>query len=478
MKIIEFFKHLLSDSDEDDIGNESIEQKAVKNPAFQVDLGPGITDDKEEPAMAELNEATMKSDAIGEKSKVSQEHTKATYDENVKDGVKDENGQKSKEEARDDKAKNATNKETKNARAKSTAKETNAYNLIILDESGSMTTVVDATISGCNETLISIRNIQKEHPEVHQFVSIFCFDSAHSRYIFHDTPIEEVRDMTWQDYKPNACTPLYDAIGYTVIQLFQKISPQMETANVTIITDGYENASRKWKLADVQELIATLKEMGWVFSFIGANIDVESMANSLGIDSYMEFEQTDRGMSDMFERERTSRRAYNEKRRYMAKSARFQAMSQREQNERKSEMNGNYFVDSRRIAPDKIVSLDKNEIFVFGSNVDGAHNGSAALYAVEHFGAVMGQAEGIQGQGYAIPTDGNSFEELKQAIERFTEYVVFHPKTKFMLTAIGTGNAGYTVSQIAPLFRQAYSFGNVYVPQSFLSYVMRNPNLN
>lgn len=65
-----------------------------------------------------------------------------------------------------------------------------------------------------------------------------------------------------------------------------------------------------------------LKSRGWVFSFIGANIDVERTANSLGIDSFMGFEQTQTGMEDMFECERRSRRAFNEKRRYMQMSRR------------------------------------------------------------------------------------------------------------------------------------------------------------
>ena len=83
----------------------------------------------------------------------------------------------------------------------------------------------------------------------------------------------------------------------------------------------------------------------------------------------------------------------------------------------------------------------------------------------------MGLAEGIQGPSYAIPTVGNTFEEFKEAVMRFNEYVVMHPKIKFMLTAIGCGNAGYSIEQIAPLFRQAYTFGNVFIPREFLGYM-------
>ena len=432
MGLLSFIKNLVFHDDDSDF-IESVTQQPVKNINNQVDLGNAITDDMEKSASEEVHEVS------GEKKDT------ATGDVN------------------EDKS-------------EVTAHKSDAYNLIILDESGSMSTVRDATISGCNETLISIRNIQKEQPGIRQYVSIFCFDSSHSRYIFHDTPIDEVRDMTMEDYNPSACTPLYDAIGYTVLQLFRKIDRQEAKGNVTIITDGYENASRKWKLPLVQELIATLKSRGWVFSFIGANIDVERTANSLGIDSFMGFEQTQTGMEDMFECERRSRWAYNEKRRYMQMIRSFCNMSEEEQDRATGAMNEGYFVEGQRIAPDNIVSLQENQIFVFGSNKDGAHNGGAAYYALQHFGAKFGQAEGIQGQSYAIPTDGNSFEELAKAVERFTEYVVFHPQNKFMLTAVGTGNAGYEVRQIAPLFRQAYAFGNVYVPRSFMQYVS-NPNV-
>ena len=116
-------------------------------------------------------------------------------------------------------------------------------------------------------------------------------------------------------------------------------------------------------------------------------------------------------------------------------------------------------------------TLRQDELFVFGSNINGFHTGGAAGQAVIQFGAVMGQGEGLQGQSYAIPTVGNSFSDLKKAIERFTEFVVLHPQKKFVLSAIGCGNAGYTPGQIAPLFKTAYEFGNVYVPSIFLPYV-------
>ena len=372
---------------------------------------------------------------------------------------------------------NKKSKKSNNQKNVDSAVISDTHNLIILDESGSMSCVRSQTISGCNETLNSIRNTAKEQPDMKQFVSIFCFDTTNSRYIFQDIPVEETHDLTEKDYKPNDCTPLYDAVGYTVTQLRRLIENTNSAAVVTIITDGYENASRKWNLQAVVELIDSLKKKGWVFTFIGANIDVGRTAQELGINSFSRFEQTDEGMSEMFAQERRSRRAYHSKMNYLNGLLNFASMPLEEREEQLGAMNHNYFVEKERVAPDVIQSLEEKEVFVFGSNIHGLHEGGAAHFAFEHFGAINGQSEGLQGQSYAIPTDGNSFDELKEAVGRFTDYVVIHPQNKFMLSAVGCGAACYSENQIAPLFSQAYSFGNVYVPQSFLPYVSpKNPN--
>ena len=111
-----------------------------------------------------------------------------------------------------------------------------------------------------------------------------------------------------------------------------------------------------------------------------------------------------------------------------------------------------------------ITELDQNEIFVFGSNGQGAHMGGAAATAVNKFGAVMGQAEGLQGQSYAIDTmDG--VEVMKEQIDRFIEFAAKHPELTFYVTEIGCGIAGYTPDQVAPFFEKATY--NVILPDSF-----------
>lgn len=99
-----------------------------------------------------------------------------------------------------------------------------------------------------------------------------------------------------------------------------------------------------------------------------------------------------------------------------------------------------------------ITELDKNEIFVFGSNGQGAHLGGAAAATVHKFGAKMGQAEELQGQSYAINTM-DSEDEMYAQIDRFLDFAKSHPELTFLVTEIGCGIAGYSPEQIAPHFK-------------------------
>lgn len=111
-----------------------------------------------------------------------------------------------------------------------------------------------------------------------------------------------------------------------------------------------------------------------------------------------------------------------------------------------------------------IEELDEGEIFVFGSNGSGAHLGGAAATAVAKFGAVYGQAEGLQGQSYAINTmDG--FEVMAEQVERFIELARKHSELTFYVTEIGCGIAGHSPEEVAPLFKDVPV--NVILPEAF-----------
>ena len=189
--------------------------------------------------------------------------------------------------------------------------ETKIYNLIILDESGSMDPTRKETISGCNEIINTVRAAQKKYVGSQQhFLSIYAFQSGGnpSRYLFENADPAQVAPITERDYEPCGCTPLYDAIGVTVGRLAKLVEQTpLSVGAVTIITDGMENSSREYTHSQVAALIDRLKAKGWNFNFIGANIDVEAVSRSLNIDNAMAFEQSCDGTEAMFQKENSCR---------------------------------------------------------------------------------------------------------------------------------------------------------------------------
>ena len=120
-----------------------------------------------------------------------------------------------------------------------------------------------------------------------------------------------------------------------------------------------------------------------------------------------------------------------------------------------------------RITPSWIDSLKENEIFVFGSNLAGMHGGGAARIARLHFGAVMGQGVGLQGQSYAIPTMQGGVETIRPYVNDFLDFAKHHPEMQFLVTPIGCGIAGFEAEDIAPLFEEAKQIKNISLPESF-----------
>lgn len=126
-------------------------------------------------------------------------------------------------------------------------------------------------------------------------------------------------------------------------------------------------------------------------------------------------------------------------------------------------------MNKKRISSSRITHLALNEIFVFGSNLQGMHGGGAARYAYEHFGAVWGKGVGLYGQSYAIPTIQGGVETIKPYVDDFLFFATVHSELDFLVTEIGCGIAGFTPEEIAPLFFKAIEndVKNVYLPESF-----------
>lgn len=120
----------------------------------------------------------------------------------------------------------------------------------------------------------------------------------------------------------------------------------------------------------------------------------------------------------------------------------------------------------KRTTANNITGLKANEKFVFGSNHEGYHIAGAAKVAYEKFGAAWGIGYGPTGLCYAINTM-SGLHEIEKQILPFLNYVRANPGIIFFVTEIGCGIAGFTVKQIAPLFKDAVELENVYLPERF-----------
>ena len=185
------------------------------------------------------------------------------------------------------------------------------FNLIIVDESGSMSIIRKQAFAGMNETLQTVRQMQEKFPDQEQRVSLVTFDTSHTTWHYDNTPASDTKNLDWKAYNPGGGTPLYDAMGSAIA----KVNAQIEDGDnvlVTVITDGEENSSQEWTLKMVRTMIEKLKKQNWTFTLIGTdNLDVETMAQSFAIEEHMEFQQTEAGTRAMFARERRSRERYN-----------------------------------------------------------------------------------------------------------------------------------------------------------------------
>lgn len=123
----------------------------------------------------------------------------------------------------------------------------------------------------------------------------------------------------------------------------------------------------------------------------------------------------------------------------------------------------------QNVTPEWIDTLKENEIFVFGCRNSGRHLDGASNFALKHFGAVMGQREGRQGQSYAIPTIGGTIGlgEIRKSVDTFTQYAAEHPELHFLVTPVGCGGGCQSEWDIAPMFRKASKLPNVSLPISF-----------
>jgi hypothetical protein len=155
------------------------------------------------------------------------------------------------------------------------------YVHILLDRSGSMERNRDTTIDAFNEYVNGLR-VSKE---IDARLSLTLFDSGGIDLVHDAVPIGEFPELSQRDFVPRAMTPLLDAIGHTIAHIKTAKLRADEKVTLAILTDGLENASREYKLADIRAQLEKLQtgDDDWQVLFLGAGIDAIGEAGKLGV---------------------------------------------------------------------------------------------------------------------------------------------------------------------------------------------------
>jgi Mg-chelatase subunit ChlD len=193
-------------------------------------------------------------------------------------------------------------------------KKHQVHNLIILDESGSMASIKHTIIAGFNELVQTIKGIEKQYPEQEHFISLVSFNGLGIKTLHLTAPVSKLEQIDDSNYRPDASTPLFDAIGYTLNEGIRILRDKTDyNVLVTILTDGEENASREYSGATIKKMIEELKQQNWTFTYIGTDHDVDKIADSIAINNKMRFEKNQEDIQFMFEKERYAREEYSRK---------------------------------------------------------------------------------------------------------------------------------------------------------------------
>ena len=168
------------------------------------------------------------------------------------------------------------------------ANPTETYYLLIVDASSSMSPLLKSTISGVNEQIDTIKQLETEFPDQKYNMSFIYFNSSVT-IEYTQKNASKLEHINESNYRCSGMTALLDAIGVGVTSLNEKIQSKIEsgeaTAVVVIITDGEENSSREYDGSKVKSMIKELQNTGrWTFTFVGANIDSVTTAKNYGID--------------------------------------------------------------------------------------------------------------------------------------------------------------------------------------------------
>jgi hypothetical protein len=187
------------------------------------------------------------------------------------------------------------------------------HNLIILDESGSMSSIKSSIINGFNELVQSLKGIEAQFPEQEHLISMVSFNDLNNKILHFVDRVNEMDAINDSTYNPNSMTPLFDAMGFSISKLKKYLEGKDNySVLVTVLTDGEENSSKEYSGLAIKNLVDELKQQNWTFTYIGTGHDVEGMASKMNIQNTMTFDKNDSDIKRMFIKDSKSRVRYSE----------------------------------------------------------------------------------------------------------------------------------------------------------------------
>lgn len=188
------------------------------------------------------------------------------------------------------------------------------YNLIILDESGSMASIQQPTMSTFNELIQSIAADATKKDSREQWISFFSFNGNGIKEQIPLQKVSTLKLLNEENYQPDSMTPLFDAIGHATTSLKKSLEKEKDyVVLVTILTDGEENASQEYSGDSISSIIEDLKTRHWLFTYIGTNQDVAKEAAKINITNHLYFAAPEMASKSVLKKELKARERFYEK---------------------------------------------------------------------------------------------------------------------------------------------------------------------
>lgn len=193
------------------------------------------------------------------------------------------------------------------------------HRVIILDKSGSMSSIATQTIAGFNEQVQTLRSLEDKYPDQRYIITLVTFNHEIDT-VLYARPVRDLQPLSPESYQPLGSTALNDAIGLTMTRIEgegrEELADKDNSVVVTIFTDGLENDSKtEFKnTARVAALIDRLqKSEQFTFTYVGANQDAIAVAKNLAIpvSNALNYSASESGTREAFARLNTATRGYS-----------------------------------------------------------------------------------------------------------------------------------------------------------------------